>query len=69
LSRLLTDAEANLAWGFSPKNPLRYGQNDQQFLSDRDFCLLEEQDKKTRESLQKVLKSLRNDDWKKFLDL
>ena len=46
---ILTDAEADLAWFFSPNHGRFHSEADSWKLNDREICLLETQDKKTRE--------------------
>jgi hypothetical protein len=57
VSNILTDAEANEAWKFSTKNHRHYYDENLHFiLSERDICLLEEQDRKTRKIVEKELR-------------
>jgi len=56
MGKILTDVEADLAWYFSPYNhsPDVYRTKESFRLSERDICLLEAQDRKTREEIFKA---------------
>ena len=52
---ILTDSEANMVWFFNPNNHCgRYGEDGRKsLLSDKEICLLEEQDRITRAEVSK----------------